>query len=306
MKTVTVLLFFWLTFPVFPQFDGDVIANWISGPAEMILGDSLAVFSVDSLLLFANGDDTRKLLAFMDFYPTDSELGMITPKGEDHLWYLVLEYRQSGYIPDKDKNFFDTQNILDCFARAEKTQNRQRLEVGLNPEFVVGIYQQPLYDKYRHTLSWGLFVADEMHNTQVRYHMIWLGRRGYIQTQIHFPSHTEDQVLPKLRSVLKSLHFLPGERYQDYQPGDSTADYSLVALMVGKEEAVYAKMGGFYLVARILRENLVVFLLSPLVLFVIIAKFYLTRKHLKKKKILEDKKSDLKDLEPPRKESRIV
>lgn len=294
--------------PAFSQFDTDVLAEWHSGPSEAVLGDSLAVLRIAPDLLFADGDDTRKLLAFMEIYPTDSELGLVTLKGDvdENDCYLVLELRQTGFVDDKDWRFLDAQTILECSRRAEESQNKLRAEQGLQPQFVRQLYQAPQYDRFRNRLRWGLYVEDEQGKVTVRYHMIWLGRTGYIETMIYFLPGKEDDILPFLDKVFQNIYFLPGKRYEDYRAGDPRAPYSMVALIVGQEEAVFAKFGGLSPLGHFFYDFGIPIVLFIITIAIIVLRYRYSKKRYDRQKKVADKQGDLEGLEPAGKESRII
>ena len=96
---------------------------WTPGPATVDIGGSLAELRLPESLAFAGPADTRRLLEAMG-NPTDgSELGLVVPKADGQDWFIIFEWRATGYVKDDDKDEIDAHAPLKSILQGTAEAN---------------------------------------------------------------------------------------------------------------------------------------------------------------------------------------
>jgi uncharacterized membrane-anchored protein len=101
--------------------------KWQIGPCVSVLGDK-AEIRVPEGYVFADGNDTRRLLEVMHNLPSGIELGFLAPKSLE--WFLIFEFQESGYIKDDEKNSLDADAILKSLREGTEKANQEKAKRG--------------------------------------------------------------------------------------------------------------------------------------------------------------------------------
>ena len=216
--------------------------QWIEGPAQVDLGDKLAQVNMGEEYLFAGPDDTRTVMAYLGNPPTNAEVGMIIPKGEDQGWFVVFEFFQVGYVRDDDKDEIDAAAILESYRRGTEETNEEREKMGHSPLHVVGWYEEPHYDENTHNLTWAMLL-ESGEDQVVNYNVRILGRSGYMSAVLVSDPESLAALLPKVGGLIANFSYNQGSRYAEFVQGDKLAKYGLTALIAGGAGAAAVKMG---------------------------------------------------------------
>jgi uncharacterized membrane-anchored protein len=226
--------------------------SWHKGPITATLGDRVATVGVPPEYVFANAADTRRLMESMGNIVDNTEVGMITPAGED--WFLIFEYKPEGYVKDDDRNQIDKDAILESYRRGTEEGNKRRKERGVPGLHITGWFEEPHYDPATHNLVWALQARDDEGGQVVNYNVRVLGREGYMSvTLVDEPSKIA-ATKPRAEKILSSFAYSPGKTYAEWRPGDKVAQYGLVALVAGGAGAAAAKMGLFAVLGKVLAK----------------------------------------------------
>lgn len=230
--------------------------DWKPGPTTADLGDNLAQIEVPEGYLFADADNTRKLMALYGNPPSDQEVGLITPAAEDESWFLVFEYDDSGYVKDDEKDKIDAQAILDSIREGTEQSNEQRKEMGAGAIHVTGWFQEPRYDTKTNNLVWAIEArGDDPTHKVVNYDVRLLGRRGFISATLVTDPAALAGDLPKVNALLEGFSYKSGNRYAEFVQGDKVAEYGLAALVAGGAGAAALKLGLFAKLGKMLAKG---------------------------------------------------
>lgn len=219
--------------------------NWLRGPATASLGTH-ADINMSKGYMFANGDDTRRLLEAMKNIPSGAELGLVGT--EDLGYFAVYSFDETGYVKDEEKDKLDADAILNQLKKGTEKSNEERQKRGWPAMNVVGWAIQPNYNPETHNLEWAVKFADSKGQESVNFSTRYLGRRGVMRvTLVSDPSEFQS-VLPKFRNLMNGFTYKQGNKYTEYIQGDKVAKYGLSALIVGGAAAAAVKSGfGKYL-----------------------------------------------------------
>ena len=219
--------------------------DWVEGPATAELGD-VAEIELGEDYIFADAEDTRKLMEYLGNPPSDLEVGLVAPKEESKLWFVVFDYDPIGYVSDEEKDTLDSQAILESIKQTDEEANKWRTKRGMPTLTVIGWYEEPHYDVDSNNLVWAtLFeVGDSQDGGQgVNYNTRLLGRHGYMAVCLVTDPATLDSDKPEVEDLIAHFLWKQGKSYTEWVPGDKVAEIGLTALAAGGAAAVLAKTG---------------------------------------------------------------
>jgi uncharacterized membrane-anchored protein len=235
------LISFIFIFPLANIFPQPQVA-WLEGPRIVDLGDSIASVELGENYVFANADDTRKLMESIGNPSTKREVGLIMPQTQNASWFVVFEYFPVGYIKDTEKDHIDADAILKAIQKGTERANKIREEKGFSALKIAGWYEKPHYDTRSNNLVWAL-LAESSRGQVANYNVRMLGRHGYTSATLVADPTTLDSIKPELQSILNNFSYKKGKSYAEYLKGDKVAEYGLTALIAGGAGAATAKFG---------------------------------------------------------------
>ena len=253
--TILIALFF-MAVVVYAQQDTEVESvfksvKWQIGPCVSVLGDKAEV-RVPEGYIFADGNDTRRLLEIMHNIPSGIELGFLAPKTLE--WFLIFEFQESGYIKDDEKNSLDADAILKSLREGTEKANEEKAKRGWGTMSIVGWQQPPRYNPATNNLEWAIIgTAKDNTETFVNWNTRLLGRSGVMSVKLVSDPDSLTKILPAYNDLLDtSFSYKAGNRYADFRQGDKVAQYGLSALVLGGAAAVAAKSGFFKVIWKAL------------------------------------------------------
>lgn len=214
----------------------EAVVRWTSGPARASLG-SLVEIKIPAGYRFTDVAGAKDLLHQMKNPVPNGLVGILAP--ESGQWWAVLTYKDIGYVKDAGKSPIDATAILKSITDRAQRQNEDRAVHGLAPITSVNWKLPPAFDATAHTVEWA--VQAQTQGAQVINHtMRLLGRQGVLDATVVEPYHNGADLTP-LKSLMENISFKPGQRYTDYQKGDTVADIGLAGLITGDEDSVAAQ-----------------------------------------------------------------
>ena len=190
---------------------------------------------------FTDASGANKLLTFTQNVPGDSTQGVIAP--EDFSWWALFRFVEDGYVKDDDKDKLNPSKLLKDMQSGQKAANEYRKEQGLDELEITGWAQEPAYNAQTNNLEWGLHLLSSDGGQSVNFETKLLGRKGYMEAVLVCGPEELPKVMPEFQKILEGYHYVPGEAYADYKPGDKIAKYGLTALIAGGGAAIAAKTG---------------------------------------------------------------
>jgi len=178
--------------------------------------------------------------------PSDLEVGLVAPKEESKLWFVVFEYDPIGYVSDEEKDTLDSQAILESIKQGTEEANKIRIKQGVSPMNVIGWYEEPHYDVDSHNLVWAVLGEEEEAGTKFRtvnYNTRLLGRHGVMAVVLVTDPATLDSDKPEVEDLIAHFSWKAGKSYAEWVAGDKVAEIGLTALVAGGAGAVLAKTG---------------------------------------------------------------
>lgn len=190
---------------------------------------------------FTGASGTKKLLELTRNIPSGRELGVIAPENLD--WWVLLEFEDSGYVKDTDKDSLNADAILKELQSGQESANEARVQQGLPKLYLDGWAMKPKYNDVTHNLEWAIRVRSDGGHISVNYLTKLLGRRGVMHvTLLVDPDRLED-TLPDYQRLLTGFAYLQGQTYAEYRQGDKVAKYALAGLITAGAGVALAKSG---------------------------------------------------------------
>ena len=209
---------------------------WTMGPADASLG-SLADIKISKGYRFTDASGAKEILRAMKNPVPDGLVGILAP--ESGQWYAVLTYTKLGYVKDADNGRIDSAAILKTITDRAQRQNEERALHGLPPITSVEWKLPPVFDPKAHTVEWAV-QAGTASGQVINHAMRLLGRQGVLDATVVEP-YEKGSDLTSLKGVMANISFKPGQRYTDYQKGDTVADTGLAGLIIGQDELAAAQ-----------------------------------------------------------------
>lgn len=212
-----------------------------NGPSVGTLGSG-AEIRIPAGYVFANANDTRRIMEAMQNPVSGEELGMVAPENEG--WFMLFEFEDSGYVKDDEKNSLDANAMLEAIKKGNEQANEERKSKGWEPVTIVGWEQTPRYNPATHNLEWAIRGSSSEGNI-VNWNTRLLGRNGVMRVTLVADPSELNAAMPLCRNLLTGFTYKTGHRYTEFRQGDKVAQYGLTALVVGGAAAVAAKSGLF-------------------------------------------------------------
>ena len=198
-----------------------------------------------------------------------SVLGMVLPRGKtftDDTWGAVVQYDDTGHIDDKDAASEDYDSVLADLKSGEEESNKAAREAGYAGGVTIGWAQAPTYDQAARTLIWARNIRfdGEPKNT-LNYDVRTLGREGTLSLNMVDTMGNLSAVRIAAEKLGKTVEFLPGQTYADFNPDtDKLADFGLAGLVAGGVGLAVAKKVGILGLLLIFLKKGFVFILIGL------------------------------------------
>jgi uncharacterized membrane-anchored protein len=213
--------------------------QWQVGPGAGTLGD-LAEVKLPDGHVFANAEDTRKLMEMMQNPISGQELGFLSKMDAD--WFLLFEFDPVGFIKDDEKESLDADGMLKSIQKGTEAANEERAKRGWAKLTVTGWQQPPRYNPATNNLEWAIRGESEG-KTVINWNTRLLGRDGVMKVTLVADPAALETTLPEYEALLAGFSYKTGHKYAEFRQGDKLATYGLSALVVGGAAAVAAKSG---------------------------------------------------------------
>jgi uncharacterized membrane-anchored protein len=223
------------------------------GPVDVPLLQQ-AVLHLPAGYAFVPNPAASRFLATMGNPVDDSFLGLILPvQAEEAEWIVSVNFEKSGYIRDDDAKNWNVDDMLKTLKEGAEEINQTRVSRGIPELELKGWAEPPAYDAATHRLVWALAVASKGATSDqpqsVNYNTHALGREGYFSLNLVTSLDELTQRKPIAQTLLASLEFSHGKRYEDFNADtDHTAEFGLAALVGG---AMVAKKFGLFALAGV-------------------------------------------------------
>jgi len=209
--------------------------NWTSGPADASLG-TLADIKIPQGYRFTDSTGAGALLARMNNPIPQGLVGILAP--ESGQWWVVLTYKDVGYVKDVEKGGINAAAILKQISDRADRQNESRTIHGLPPITSVDWALAPVFNAKTYTVEWAV-RAKTQSGEVINQTMRLLGRQGILDATAVAPYQSQaDSSLVPLKELMKNISFKQGQRYTDYQEGDKVSAIGLAGLIAGDDDSL--------------------------------------------------------------------
>jgi uncharacterized membrane-anchored protein len=225
------------------------------GPTDISLRNQ-AVLRLPAGYAYIDTPPARRLLHALG-NSADGQLdGMIVDAKQPlEGWFVTIDFEASGYVRDDDARSWKADDLLASLREGTAVGNEDRRARGFPELEIIGWVQRPTYDARTHRLVWSAETRTKgaaPDDRGVNYNTYTLGREGYFSLNLVTDLAAIDGLKPRAGELLAALAYMPGKRYEDFNPAtDRVAEYGLAALVAG---TAAKKLGLFALVGALLAK----------------------------------------------------
>ena len=242
--------------------------NWVNGPRTVDLGNNVARIDLGEAYIFADAEDTKKIMEYSGEPVSQTEAGLILPKDQHKEWSMIFQYYPIGYVRDDEKDSLNSDAILEQITRATEKANKIRRKNGGVPLNIIGWYEKPRYDRRSHNLVWAVLAEEEGGNRFVNYNVRLLGRTGYMSVVLVTKPSNLSSFKSEVEGIIANFSYKRGKRFADFVQGDKLAKLGLSALIAGGAGVAAVKFG----LLKFLAKAWKLVLLGALAVFAAISK----------------------------------
>lgn len=208
------------------------------GPAQVALIDQATLQLPADEAFIPKDEGLRILRAFGNSPDAVGMVGLVVGLRENDEWIVVVRHAREGYVKDDDAKNWSAEELLTNLKDGVDQSNADRRARGFPEIEAVGWIKKPTYDSARRRLVWSLAMkrkdAPAGQATGVNYNTYALGRDGYFSLNMLTDSTKVEGLKPVAATLLASLAYNPGKRYEDFDSTtDQVAAYGLAALVGG-------------------------------------------------------------------------
>ncbi|MGN6358003.1 MAG: DUF2167 domain-containing protein [Novosphingobium sp.] len=222
----------------------------IDGPRDVPVADQ-ASLELPAGTVFVPSAEANRLMAAMGNSVSPTRIGLIVPTAKGQDWFVDVEWIDEGYVKDGDAKEWEPDTMLEGMREGTAEQNTERVAKGIPAMQIVGWIEPPTYDGQGHKLVWSLAARDEgaaaNQPQTVNYNTFALGRNGYVSLGLVTSSTAIASDKAVVHSLLASLEFKGGKRYEDFNEStDKVAAYGLAGLVGAvaiKKMGLFAALG---------------------------------------------------------------
>ncbi|MCL1468777.1 DUF2167 domain-containing protein [Argonema galeatum] len=219
--------------------------SWIPGPQVVKMGDDMAQLNMSGDYVFANAEDTYKLMEYMGNTPSKQDIGLVIPNKSQKDWMVILSYDPIGYVKDDESKSIDKDAILKNIKESTEEANKKRQAEGIPSLDIIGWQEEPHYDSKTHNLVWAIAGTSEGKKV-INYNTRKLGRYGVTSINLVVDPEKFATAKPEVEKLIENYTYLAGKQYSEFIPGtDKVAEIGLTALIAGGVGAAAVKTGLF-------------------------------------------------------------
>ncbi len=224
---------------------------------EIAIGEDLALINLPEGYRYLDPESTSHIVTDTWGNPPRETLGMIVPDGINPYsitgWGIVISYEGEGHVDDEDASAVDFDELLAGMKEEVEAENDIRLEEGYDTYQLKGWAEDPYYDAGTHKMYWALDIHFGMEEDDypgtLNYNIRVLGREGVLVLNAVSGMEQLREVKQRMDAIIPAVAFMPGNRYDDYNPSsDKLAAYGIGALVAGKlasKSGLMALLTGF-------------------------------------------------------------
>ena len=229
--------------------------NWVRGPSNVDVGERIGELKLGEKLVFANKQDTERILKSMGNPTHGSEVGIVTSSVDGENWFVLFEWRPVGFVKDDERNEIDADALLASIQKGTEAANEERKKQGAPGLHVTGWELPPRYDAATHNLTWAIRGRSDDGVEVVNYNVRVLGREGVMSMTLVDDPAAIAVAKSKIDGVIQNFSFKRGKTYAEWVPGDKVAAYGLTALVAAGAGAAAVKTGLFATLGAMLMKG---------------------------------------------------
>lgn len=239
---------------IYQNYIDSVNQTFVFQKGTVQLDGDLATLNIPEGYKFLDNEQSHYVLTEIWGNPPSDVLGMLFPENtyplsNDFTYAVEIKYSEEGYIDDKDAKDINYNDLLEQMIEDANNANKERIQQGYEPAYLMGWASAPFYDSENKKLHWAKEIKfGESEVNTLNYNIRILGRKGYLNLNAIGDMDVLPLVESDIEQILASVEFNDGYRYSDFNPDfDKVAAYGIGSLIAGK---VLSKAGFFAVILK--------------------------------------------------------
>jgi uncharacterized membrane-anchored protein len=206
--------------------------DWFDGPNTIEIA-GVAGFDIPGGYQMLTPPDSLKFLTLNGNAVTAADAGDYILQNDDptSTWFAILSYENPGHISDRQP--IDAGQLLATMQQASALDNENRAKQNVPPMTLTGWALEPSYDAPNHRLEWAFNFSNSDGTTTANVNAVVLGRTGDLKIIMVDDPQNLPKDVPDFNNAMAGFSFDIGQRYDDAQPSDPAAPYTLATLIGG-------------------------------------------------------------------------
>jgi uncharacterized membrane-anchored protein len=206
--------------------------DWFDGPNTIEIA-GVAGFDIPANYQMLTPPDSLKFLTLNGNAVTAADVGDYVLQNADpnSTWFAILSYENPGHISDSQP--IDAAQLLATMEQASDLDNQNRAKQNIPPMDLTGWALEPSYDQTTHRLEWAFNFTNADGTTTANVNAVVLGRTGDLKIIMVDDPQNLPKDIPDFNNAMSGFSFNVGQRYEDTQPNDQAAPYTLATLIGG-------------------------------------------------------------------------
>jgi uncharacterized membrane-anchored protein len=219
------------------------------------VANGIAQLTIPTGYKFLNAEQSKYIISEVwHRWPQPDLAGMLFPESQDPFvkdsYAFVINYEPRGHVKDGDAHQIDYDQVLRNMQRNEADENGERKKMGYESIHIVRWAQQPVYDKYRHILSWAKQIQTGLKKeSSFSYNIRVLGRNGIVSLTAETSSAQQPLLKDDMQKLMHIVSFSEGNTYVDFNAkSDKVASWTIGTLITGKivtKTNIFALLGKY-------------------------------------------------------------
>lgn len=189
--------------------------NWIQGPKSIPLAGDVAGFYLPDNFVFADSEEGQKHLKKNSIKTSGNEAGLIMASDETQMWFILLEYKNVGYVKEEYLVDIDARGFYDGMKLANDASKSQFVNPMMPEVELAGYEEEPAYDSTTQLLKSAIKVKQGKTDL-INYLLMKFGRNGVLNIRLVCEADEFPVLKSKVDKIVENIQFNFGYKYADF------------------------------------------------------------------------------------------
>lgn len=194
--------------------------DWVNGPKTLELADGAIGSKIKAGYVFADAEQTAKYLKHFHAPRSGSEVGLIMSSDESQEWFILLDYKDVGYIKEEMLQQVKPEDFL---KGVKMKTDQERIQKGFYQSMngkldITGFIEEPYMDINNKVYSAALKLTQGK-TELVNYVNMIFGRKGVFVIRLVCKEDEFEGLKPIVQDIVNNTGYYYGYKYSEFEPG---------------------------------------------------------------------------------------